>query len=640
MKIIVGILPGTEETAMDLKAVLKCRFVLVSSTRKEVNDLSQYLKRRLEAEVDEIWSVGSDVQNHNAKIFQNIKQKGISKEGNPTKWARELSKHIQENLHLLQSNSPTHRLANISGMILILLYRFSESHETLLGYQLCLKLVKEGHHLYVTTTSTGGWLKAEIQKAEQLTEDSDGSITLLTPQCRDYEQPSPEWIANFHKQYFGYLCEHTEINGIVGILPGTAQTAVELKEILKCTLVLLATTKIGGGKGELTNEINRLVQRADEVWSVGSDIYTHYQYIFQEKSIIPNETHKEILFQPNTGSAPFWERHSTGRKITSVFRSPTFFFHNGRKEHSNGSNPQCFRTFSAALSEINANAKRHMDILQWNLHGLQYGDQIEQHIQGRVKPDVVKITPLSTVTSIDHIPLKNCRAFVVPDYVEESFNFLALSAMWLGIPTLVSSQSSVGKFLLSLPYQEKSRAVVNLTGDYQHDKQQWIEKIRGEIIDETSSKRWARGLSEYLQANRQIWEIDLFLFPDSFSKRRRTSDASQLSFTTVAEGVRDPDIVAKVEKWKISLPQQVRAMNLEGISHPFDSGNVTPSSSQSSLSSDHHPTSFSECAKHKGYVVDLYCQTCGQLIGQACHPWHKTHSILFYKQNRKTLSPF
>ena len=93
-------------------------------------------------------------------------------------------------------------------MILVLLYKFSESGESLLGYQLCLKLVKEGHHLYVTTTSTkGGWLKKEIEDAKRITETSKGSITLLEPKCRESEESSPEWITNMHKHYFGYLSE-------------------------------------------------------------------------------------------------------------------------------------------------------------------------------------------------------------------------------------------------------------------------------------------------------------------------------------------------------------------------------------------------------------------------------------------------
>ena len=242
------------------------------------------------------------------------------------------------------------------------------------------------------------------------------------------------------------ICQrHKEIDTIIGTLPGTTQTGIELKETLNCKLILLATVKIGGEKEELTREVNSLIQAADEVWSVGPDIHTHYENIFHEQSTIPTETHREVLLQPTTNVTPFLETHSPGRKIISIWNMPTYFIHNRGRMFSNGSNLQSFCTLSAALSQISADAERSMDKLEWNIHGLQYKDEIIQQIRGRGSPDAVKITPLCTVTSIDKFSLKNCRVFIVPEYVEESFNFLALSAMWLGIPTLVSSQSSIGK---------------------------------------------------------------------------------------------------------------------------------------------------------------------------------------------------
>ena len=175
------------------------------------------------------------------KIYNEI----LNREASPSKWASELSQELRENMHNWQlqlylciSNIKTNESRSIfnGAKVLVLLYNFSESPDSLLGYQLCCRLVKEGHRLYVTTTSVSEWLKSEIQRAEQLTMDSDGSITLLTPQCRDDEEPSPEWIANSPKQYFGYLSEYKEIDLIIGTLPGTTQTAIELKETLNCKL--------------------------------------------------------------------------------------------------------------------------------------------------------------------------------------------------------------------------------------------------------------------------------------------------------------------------------------------------------------------------------------------------------------------
>ena len=603
--LIISMLPPTEETTIELKDILKCRLVLVFSTKIEVSALDHNRLGRLAKEVDEILWVGSEVPSQNDNIFQYIKQRHIGKELNFEKWGRDLSQHIHK-------NSADNRIELTrslpSGRILILLYRFNESQECLLGYLLCLKLVKRGHHIYVTTTSTGDWLKTEIQKAEQLTEDSVGSITLLTPQCREHEEPSPEMIANFHKQYFGFLSDPREIGTIIGTLPGTTITGIELKETLKCKLILLATTKIGGGKGELTKEVNNLVLAADEVWSVGPDIHTHYKNIFQEQSISPNVTHREILLQPTTNASPFWNQHSTGQKVVSVWSSPTYFFHNGRKQYSSGSSAQCFCIFSAALDQLNTS--RHMNKLQWNIHGLQLRDQIIQQIQGQAKPDTKMITPFSAVTSIDNLPLKHCRAFIVPDYVEENFNFLALSAIWLGIPTLVSSQSSIGKLLLRLNCSEKSRAVVNLTGDIEHDKLAWMEKINTEFLGhDAHSLRWARGLAEHLYNNRQLWVLDI----------------SPFDGCTAPAGRVNPKIVSKVENWRRNY---------------FSPESTAPSSSVSSHSTDQSTVEFKECNTHKGKAADIFCQTCRILICHTCRPCHVGHNILEVQEEKRKLRSY
>ena len=68
-------------------------------------------------------------------------------------------------------------------MILVLLYRFNESEDSILGYRLCNKLVREGHDLLVTTTSKKEEIKREEESARDLSEKYKGSITLLKPKC-------------------------------------------------------------------------------------------------------------------------------------------------------------------------------------------------------------------------------------------------------------------------------------------------------------------------------------------------------------------------------------------------------------------------------------------------------------------------
>ena len=359
---------------------------------------------------------------------------------------------------------------------------------------MCQTLAKEGHHLYVTTTSRkGGWLTKEIQNAKIITEKSKGSITLLEPKCHELEEPSPTWIANMHKHYFGYLSELQNIDTIVGTLPGTIQTAVDLKEVLNSRLVLLATTKIVEEQEELMKEINDLAKSADEIWSVGSDILNHYQNIFQEVDSTSNDKHREILLQPNSKSIKYWEynasRHKMPnagvRKLVSVWSHPYPFFHKGKKLYSRGSNIQSFYTTSSALADTNAQAiKKHENKVQWNIHGLKYHDKTIKSFEEKGHPYVVNINALSSTHSVEDLTWKNCLGFIVPEIVDETFNFVALSALWLGILTIVSSQSSIGKFLLDLTCHEKTRAVITLTGNKDVDKERWIEKIYREILNE------------------------------------------------------------------------------------------------------------------------------------------------------------
>ena len=77
----------------------------------------------------------------------------------------------------------------------------------------------------------------------------------------------------------------------------------------------------------------------------------------------------------------------------------------------------------------------------------------------------------------------NCQAFIAPDLVDDNFNWTALTALWLGIPTIVSSQSSIRKLLreLSCPDEVKARTIINLSGDLNNDKEAWMRKIQKEM---------------------------------------------------------------------------------------------------------------------------------------------------------------
>ena len=486
---------------------------------------------------------------------------------------------------------------------LVLLSTFSESPESLPAFLLCIKLVKKGHHVLVTTTSTGDYLKAEEERAKQLTEKYDGRIELLQPNYRGYETPSPEWIQNLPKQYFSYLME-TNADCIYGTLPGTAQTAIELKDSLKqkCQVVLLATCELGSSEQDLRSDIIKSATAADEVWSMGPDIYTHYKDMFRAEPQIPNQ---DMVFMPDIDPATFWKQHQKAQinetgTLVSIWNPPVEFFHYGTKTYSRGRDIESYYALSTALGEINA--AYNVDKVEWNVYDLEKNDHKSHDLQNHAKPHMLKVTPLGVKTSISSLPWADCLAFIAPDQEEETFNFFALTAIWLGIPTLVSSQSSIGKFLLTLPCSEKFRAVVNLTGDPKLDTAKWNKRINDELLSTSAnSQQWTATLSKYLQMNQNVWEPHFMSFygsrdyPATLDKTLRpqspTSDHQGLITTQVLRQY------AKSGKERRELDE----------------------------------SDVNDCSQHTGTAITLYCNKCQYPVCGICivdaHNSHPTMQI-------------
>ena len=147
--------------------------------------------------------------------------------------------------------------------------------------------------------------------------------------------------------------------------------------------------------------------------------------------------------------------------------------------------------------------KNKTEELHWKIHGFN-SMYNEDYVD-----DTLHITPLNEVTSADLIDWDNCLAFLVPDYEEQTFNHLALTAIWLGIPTLASNQSSIGKFLLSLSCREAARGVVHLKGNIHHDTEAWTNKIKEVLCQDSRPTEWARQLTLHLQNNSDLWELNL-----------------------------------------------------------------------------------------------------------------------------------
>ena len=488
---------------------------------------------------------------------------------------------------------------------LVLLSRFSESPESLPAFLLCIKLVKKGHHVYVTTTTMGKDLIAEFERAKQLTEEYDGSIELLLPKFRDYEKPSPEWIQNLPGQYFSCLSQYN-VDCIYGTLPGTAQTAVELKDTLNCKVILLATCKLGSSEQNLRSDNINSARAADDVWSMGPDIYTHYKHMFQAE---PHIQHQAMVFMPDIDPTAFREQHrnfqmNKTETLVSIWSHPIEFFHYGTKTYSQGRDIEKYYALSTALGEINAQYK--IDKVQWNIHSLEKNDRISHDIRNHASPQILKVTPLGIKTLTDILPWADCLAFIVPDQEEETFNFFALTAIWLGIPTIVSSQSSIGKFLLSLDCPEKFRAVVNLTGDPQHDTTEWSKAIKNEILStHANPKRWAATLSRYLQMNKTSWEPILGNLKTSFEPVDFSTHVSDRKMSQSPGPVQQNIITA----------QTIREL-AKGNKERW-----APGKSQAN-----------NCSQHIGTPITLYCKICDFPLCKKCevdaaHISHPTMKI-------------
>ena len=456
-------------------------------------------------------------------------------------------------------------------MILVLLSSFSESLDSLHGFKLCQKLAEDGCDVLVTTTTQRGKpVDLEKQMARKMSSELKGSIKLLEPNPYYKEKRCKEWIANNYRQHFDYLAKKTDIELIIGMLPGTTETAVELKDALKCKLVLLATKKFGTSESDLKTQINEYASKAEEVWSFGSDTFDHYENVFKN---IDKCKHRTLLLQPcctNSINKFYWQTSyqpkipSHGVKtLVSVWNNPVPFCSNDHVIHSSGSSIKDFATFDAAFNEINRGmGQRPRDKLMWNVHGLKNNEVVLNSIKQQVKPNTLQLRDLNSLLSVDYLFRMNCQAFIAPDLVDDSFNWTALTALWLGIPTIVTSQSSIGKFLLQLPCPDetKARAVINLSGDPVSDKEAWIRKIQKEVLNKDENPlKWAREIRKYLHSNTQLWLPNLVDYIYQLDPERALSEISESSYTTALEDLSD-------NEWKNS-EKQFRAYDIEAKNH-------------------------------------------------------------------------
>ena len=407
-------------------------------------------------------------------------------------------------------------------MILVLLYKFSESQDSIIGYKLCEKLVEEGYDLLVTSVAKDKEKEAEIEAARRMTETLTGSVRIIEVEQELLDAPTPESFSNLQRTYYPEHLDPSAIEMILGTLPGTAQVAIELKNMFCCRLVLLAETKISTTKENLRAEVRRLASCSDEVWSMGSDIYRHYEELFREhkKRKLKKRkeiTHKEIMLRPELRSnhLSFSNKRSKseGHALMSVWCSKFPYHIQDTKKCTKGSTKPAFYAVEAALKRIQKEDLQGSTArIPWIIHGSEVKDYIAREESA---PCQININAPGHLSSPHNILWDRCIAYIAPDVRDKSFNFLALVALWLGVPTLVSEESSVGKFLSGLTTPLKENPIVHLTGEFKTDRKVWLRKLKEDFFRKDACPRqWAMDLSEFLRTNDDLWRLDLSVLPE------------------------------------------------------------------------------------------------------------------------------
>ena len=440
-------------------------------------------------------------------------------------------------------------MSSTGKQILVLQTRFSEFGESAAAYKACQRLARDGHDVLTTTTTTDRDELAKEREAAKALGRRGGAVTLVTPESDAHEESRTEWITTrLYKAYFSELLTLRRVHTVVTLMPGTTKTGVDLTKELrkygKVKLVLLTCTKLALDQGELYSEIEEMIQLADEIWSMGPDLYAHYNELFAGYNLkrLKKIQHKELIFMPSKTYAPgiqrFWKSfYSTGSlvRVVSLWQEGTPYQYKGNmvKAKSHGSSLQDYFCLCKALGKISSELSYRKQKIEWEILGPQ--DIVKSMIPS-IKSNQTKgkhtfpINGFTLPTSSETFCTKRLRKstmFIAPEKTEDTFNFAAYEAIKFGIPTLVSSESSLGRVLGGLPQcTVVPRALVELTGDQQHDVEQWKKAIYEHILsDPEEARAWARELSKFLADSPEIrsYEEDVFGPPGGVTGYRGSS---------------------------------------------------------------------------------------------------------------------
>lgn len=106
----------------------------------------------------------------------------------------------------------------------------------------------------------------------------------------------------------------------------------------------------------------------------------------------------------------------------------------------------------------------------------------------------------------------------------EGFGLVAIEALSLGIPVLVSNQSGVGELLINrLGTSEAIPFVVRTTGDLQTDAAEWARALENTLRDRNAAFRRTAELCDKL-ANAMSWETAAGALMNALRHEERSSN--------------------------------------------------------------------------------------------------------------------
>ena len=330
-------------------------------------------------------------------------------------------------------------------MILVRLPQFRETPDSLMGFLLCQSLMQKGHDLLIVPDHCNSY-EYEKDMAKAITKISRGSAHISRPKDIHSDQ---------------------KISAIIGVAQ-RIQIAINFYKKFKCKLIIATNVALS------VENITHLTEWADELWSIGPELYNDHQMIIPKNSKLEHEsfllvTNWALECRLNTKEENLVITEGL-IKVVSIWNEGEEYVVDGVAQQVAGSRLEDFDIVLNAIAEVNK--RMHGSRIVWCVYGLTNRNSklFKTLCRDHVNPE-----RLSTHDSLQGI-LSNCSLFILPDQYEAYHNIAATSVLIKRIPCLVPHTSSIGKLLLQFGFTS-GPTILNLRGIPHLDEKTWTDSI-------------------------------------------------------------------------------------------------------------------------------------------------------------------